>query len=192
MNDFSIYLELGWKHILDLNGSDHILFILSLIGVYLFRDWRKVLVLVTAFTIGHSATLALSVFEAVQFRSALIELLIPITIVITALFNLLRKNRTEHAQQLKYGAALLFGLIHGLGFSGYLKSLLGADENIVMELLAFNLGLELGQLVVVTVVLSLAHLFVKVKVKQADWSLFLSAATFGAGMMMVMDRLPAL
>ena len=137
MSQFGLYFQLGKEHILDYaNGYDHILFVLALCAVYLLRDWKKILILITAFTIGHSLTLALSVFEVVKINAKLIEFLIPVTIFITALSNIIKRGPTysETLVQLNYAYALFFGLIHGLGFSGYLKALLG-KEKIVSQLL---------------------------------------------------------
>lgn len=189
MQEFALYFQEGWQHILDLNGYDHILFVFALCAVYLLNDWKKVLVLITAFTIGHSVTLALSVLNVVTVASSLIEFLIPVTIVITALSNVLRKSSAPGRMQLNYFFALFFGLIHGLGFSNYLKSMLGSQADIVQPLLAFNLGLEFGQLVIVGVILLIAQLFVKIiHIQRRDWTMFLSAAIFGIAFMMSVER----
>jgi hypothetical protein len=153
MQDFFLYFELGWQHICDWRGYDHILFVTVLCGTYLLADWRKVLVLVTAFTIGHSITLALSVLNIIHINTSLIEFLIPVTIVITSLINILNKQRSNTTIRLSYFLALFFGLIHGMGFSNYLKSLLGATSNVTTELFAFNVGLEFGQVLIVINVL---------------------------------------
>ncbi|MGB3586189.1 MAG: HupE/UreJ family protein, partial [Tunicatimonas sp.] len=155
MSTFSLYFNLGLTHILDILGYDHILFVVALCALYMLRDWRKVLILITAFTIGHSITLALATLNIIQVNVALIEFLIPVTIFITAVSNILRsqKNVSPSRVQLNYAYALFFGLIHGMGFSNYLRSLLGKEEDITVPLLAFNLGLELGQIVIVAIVL---------------------------------------
>ena len=138
----------------DLNGIDHILFVAALCIRYQFDDWKKLLWLVTAFTLGHSITLALSVFNIVNYSVNWIEFLIPVTIVITAISNVFVKKFVYKAKfPLIYFFAAFFGLIHGLGFSNYLKSLLSKEGNIIPELLAFNLGLEAGQLVIVLAIL---------------------------------------
>jgi len=161
MNDFQIYLHLGFKHIIDLAGSDHILFIVALTARYIWSDWKQLLVLVTAFTIGHSITLALSVMQWVNIPVNLIELLIPVTIVITALVNFGVKSFDFRSKYpIIYFFALFFGLIHGLGFSNYLRSLLGKEESILPPLFSFNLGLELGQLLIVSVILIISFIFV--------------------------------
>lgn len=152
MSEFSLYFGLGKEHILDyLNGYDHILFVLALCAVYSVHDWKKILILVTAFTIGHSITLALATLEIISVKGELIEFFIPLTIFITAAGNLFRTEKSVDKSnvQLNYVFALFFGLIHGLGFSNFLRSLLGKDHGIVSQLLAFNLGLELGQIIVV-------------------------------------------
>lgn len=193
MENFALYFELGWQHILDLQGYDHILFVAVLCGIYLIRDWRKVLILVTAFTVGHSITLALSVYDQVRFDTAIIELLIPVTIVITAVTNIFNKKQATDRITFNYIMALLFGLIHGLGFSNYLKSLLGKDSSVVQELLAFNIGLEIGQILIVAVILLISFLAVQIfQVKRREWNLFLSSAIFGIAFLMALERLTTL
>lgn len=191
MQDFPLYFELGFQHILDWQGYDHILFVSALCALYTFKNWPRVLWLVTAFTLGHSITLALSVLDQVKLPAAWIEFLIPVTIMVTALFNIFNKSLSLQAARLAYGLALVFGLIHGLGFSNYLKSLLGSGTNIVTELLAFNLGLEVGQVLIVTAVLSLSWLALQVfRVLRREWSLVLSSLILGMALMMALSRLP--
>lgn len=193
MQDFWLYFQLGREHIADWQGYDHILFVTALCLRYMLKDWKKVLILVTAFTIGHSITLALSVFNVINIPSAWIEFLIPVTIVITALSNL-RKTDIEPKRKfpLVYFYALFFGLIHGLGFSNYLKSLLGKSSNVVSELLAFNLGLEAGQLLIVAGVLLVSWLFVSLfKVPRREYIVFMSGAIFGIALIMAIERFPS-
>jgi hypothetical protein len=193
MQDFSLYFELGWQHILDWKGYDHILFVMVLCGTYLLSDWRKVLILVTAFTVGHSITLALSVFKLVHINTSLIEFLIPVTILITASSNILAGKSKPKGMQLKYILALFFGLIHGLGFSNYLNSLLGKSTNIVAELFAFNVGLEFGQIVIVISILLISFILINIfKIKRWDWNFFLSSAIFGISFIMAAERWPNL
>lgn len=189
MSDFPLYFSLGREHILDWRGYDHILFLFALCGVYLLADWKRVFLLVTAFTIGHTLTLALSVFDKIQVSSAWIEFLIPLTIVITSMLNLGRKATENTHSRWIYFLALFFGLIHGMGFSNYLKSLLGADTSIITQLLAFNLGLEFGQIIIVITILALAQLLVsKWKVIHREWIIFLSAAVFSLALQMCIER----
>lgn len=193
MQDFPLYFELGWQHILDWKGYDHILFVMVLCGTYLLSDWRKVLILVTAFTVGHSITLALSVFKLIHVNTALIEFLIPVTILITASSNILAGKSKPKGMQVKYVLALFFGLIHGLGFSNYLNSLLGKSTNIVAELFAFNIGLEAGQIIIVISILLISFILINIfKIKRWDWNFFLSSATFGISFVMAAERWPGL
>lgn len=192
MDLFSIYFQLGLEHILDVNGYDHILFVIALCALYTFADWKKVLILVTAFTVGHSLTLALAIFNIVGVNSDLIEFLIPVTILITAFSNIVRKSSSlsRGKIQANYGFALFFGLIHGLGFSNYLKSLLGKSSNVVVELLAFNIGIEIGQIIIVLAFLVITSLVAFVaSVSQRDWRLVISSAVAGIALMLMVDKI---
>jgi len=192
MQDFPLYFQLGWQHILDWKGYDHILFVVVLCGTYRLPEWRKVLILVTAFTIGHSITLALSVLSLIRINTALIEFLIPVTIVITAATNILSGKPKNKGIPVKYILALFFGLIHGMGFSNYLKSLLGKSTSIVAELFAFNIGLEFGQVVIVLGILLISFVIINlIRVKQWNWNFFLSSAIFGIAFMMAAERISA-
>jgi hypothetical protein len=192
MQDFWLYFQLGWQHILDWQGYDHILFVVVLCVTYAISDWRRVLILVTAFTVGHSVTLALSVFKVITINTSLIEFLIPVTILITATANILNKKPKNRGTNFKYLLALFFGLIHGMGFSNYLKSLLGKSTSIVVELLAFNLGLEVGQVIIVVGILLLSFLLIWiVKIKRWDWNFFISSAIFGISFIMAAERFSA-
>jgi len=190
MSEFLLYLELGFDHILDVNGYDHILFVIALCATFLLRDWKKVLILVTAFTIGHSITLALATLGVVNFRTDVIEFLIPVTILLTAVANLFKKDRAFDSPkvQTNYVLALIFGLIHGLGFSNYLRALLGKDESIVSQLLAFNLGLELGQIIIVAIFLIISFILVDIfGAKRRDWKMVISSAVGGIALMLMFE-----
>lgn len=193
MDQFLTYFEVGFGHIVSKQmGVDHILFIVALAIRYQFGDWKKLLILVTAFTIGHSITLALSVFNIVNYSVAWIEFLIPVTIVITALSNFFVKKFSFNSRfPLIYFFALFFGLIHGLGFSTYLKSMLGKDASIIWELLAFNVGLEAGQLLIVLVMLIISFIFVQLfKCNRREFLLFISGGAFAAALLMALERVP--
>jgi hypothetical protein len=194
MSEFGMYFQMGFKHIADLRGIDHILFIAALSLRYQFADWKKVLILVTAFTIGHSITLALSVFNIVNYSQAWIEFLIPVTILITAFSNLFVKKFTFKGRfPAIYFFALFFGLIHGLGFSNYLKSILGRDSHILVQLLAFNLGLEVGQLLIVFAILLVSLIFVTIlKTSRREYLLYLSGGIFALALQMAIERYQAL
>lgn len=193
MSEFTLYFGLGKEHILDyLNGYDHILFVLALCALYSIHDWKKILILVTAFTIGHSITLALATLEIISVKGELIEFFIPLTIFITAAGNLFRTEKSidKSNVQLNYVFALFFGLIHGLGFSNFLRSLLGKDHSIVSQLLAFNLGLELGQIIVVALFLAVSFILVDLaKVSRRDLKMVLSSAIAGIALVLLKDRI---
>ena len=178
METFRLYFQLGTQHILDIRGYDHILFVIALTTIYQIKDWGKVLVLVTAFTIGHSITLALATIRVINLNAQLIEFLIPVTIFVTAMSNMLRNRPEQNTKriQMNYWLALFFGLVHGLGFSNYLKSLLGKDTSILTQLLAFNVGLEMGQIVIVLIFLVCTFLFIDlIGVSRRDWRLIISS-----------------
>jgi tetrahydromethanopterin S-methyltransferase subunit E len=193
MSEFGLYFELGREHILDyINGYDHILFVLALCAIYLVRDWKKILILITAFTIGHSITLALATMQIISVKSELVEFLIPLTIFVTASSNLFRKEESIDKQniQINYFFALFFGLIHGMGFSNYLRAILGKSHSILSPLLAFNLGLELGQVIVVTIFLIISYILVVwLKVSRRDWKMVLSSAIAGIAFILMKDRM---
>jgi len=193
MRDFGFYFRLGWEHIISANALDHQLFIAALAAIYLLQDWRQVLILVTAFTIGHSLTLALSVLDIVRFPSNWVEFLIPVTIVVTAFSNLFQKKFTSRSVSINYFLALFFGLIHGMGFANTLRFILAKDQNLGWGLLGFNLGLEVGQIVVVMIVLLIAHVMVNlIRIKRKEWVIFLSALVLGLAFKIAVERIPAL
>jgi ABC-type antimicrobial peptide transport system permease subunit len=188
MSDFQLYLLTGFEHISDLKGYDHILFIMALCAVYQLRQWKRLLVLVTAFTIGHSITLALATLKVITVNSAFIEFLIPITIFFTCFLNFFRKEKTQK-DIVRYFFAAFFGLIHGLGFSNFLIALLGKEENITIPLLAFNIGLEIGQLLIVFVTLLVSFVLTSIfRVKVRDWNLILSGAVAGISITLIAGK----
>lgn len=192
MSEFELYFGLGRDHILDSNGYDHILFVIALCILYSIKEWRRVLVLVTAFTLGHSITLALATLEIIHVNTALIEFLIPVTILITAVSNIVRKEERASAKslQLNYVYAAFFGLIHGMGFSNYLRSILGRDETIFTQLFAFNVGLEFGQIVVVVIFLVAGFLLVDLfGVNRRDWKLVISSAIAGIALILMKNNI---
>jgi HupE / UreJ protein len=196
MDDFKLYFGIGWEHIMSLSALDHLLFIAALVAIYLINDWKQVLILVTAFTIGHSLTLALSVYNIIKIQDKWVEFLIPCTIIITALSNLFQKNFTPipiaiGTIRINYFLALFFGLIHGLGFANTIRFMLADDQNLGVGLFGFNLGLELGQIVVVTVLLLFAYVIINLlKIARRDWVIFLSAAVFSLALKIALERIP--
>jgi hypothetical protein len=196
MSEFFIYLQLGYQHITDLKGFDHILFIIALCAIYSIIQWKEMLILTTAFTVGHSFTLGLSTLGFITIDSGLIEFLIPITIIATCLINFFHKFQKSIYIQPKrnkfsrYVVASLFGLIHGLGFSNYLKSLLGEENSIIKPLFSFNLGLELGQILIVIIVLLLNFLMISgFNIRRRTWNLILSGIVFGMSLMLVFEKI---
>lgn len=188
---FKDYFAIGWEHILAWGAWDHLLFILALSAIYTFKDWKQVLVLVTAFTIGHSITLALSAFNVIRYNSGWIEFLIPVTIVITGISNTFVKKYNPRGIRINYYLALFFGLIHGMGFASGLKSLLGRETNITVPLLGFNVGLEAGQIVAVFFLLLLALICMTLlRVARRDYVLFMSGGAAIAALIMALDRVP--
>ena len=199
-NTFGVYLQLGFEHISDLAGYDHILFIIALCAIYQIAQWKKVLLLATAFTIGHSITLAMVVFNLLPVNSAWIEFLIPVTILCTALYNAITytSENTKHNLRfanLNYWLALIFGFIHGMGFSNFLRASLlpGEESQLWLQLLAFNLGVELGQFTIVLFVLIIAFIMTRqLKVAPKSWNLFISGGAFGLALVMALERIPNL
>ncbi len=184
---FASYFQLGFEHITDLNGYDHMLFLLVLCAAYVYTDQKKILVLVTAFTVGHSITLALAVLNVIPVNSDWIEFLIPVTIVVTAAKNLVAKQ--EKTTLASYVMALGFGLIHGMGFSNYLRSLLG--DELIMPLFAFNVGLEMGQLLVVAAIFLLQFALIKtISVKPRYWNVLISIVSGGISLLLAAQRIP--
>ncbi|MBN8674769.1 MAG: HupE/UreJ family protein [Chitinophagales bacterium] len=191
MSDFNFYFGLGWEHIMSPDALDHLLFIAALAAIYLLKDWKQVLILVTAFTIGHSLTLALSVLDLIRFPSEWVEFLIPCTIVITAISNLFQKQFTTRSIRINYFLALFFGLIHGLGFANTIRFMLAKDQSLGMGLFGFNVGLEAGQIVVVgTLLLITQALISSFRINRREWVIFLSAAIFSLALKMSLERLP--
>jgi len=195
MSEFEAYFYIGKDHILDYReGYDHILFVIALSAMYLLRDWKHVLVLVTAFTVGHSITLALATLQIISVDFKLTELLIPITIFITAGSNIFRDEESVSGSgliQINYFYALFFGLIHGLGFSNNLRGLLGSKntDHFWVKLLGFNVGLEVGQIIIVVVFLIVSFIVVDLfSAARRDWKIIISSAVAGASLVLINER----
>lgn len=188
MQEFWTYVTLGFKHISDIKGYDHILFIITLCCIYSIQEWKKVLILVTAFTIGHSITLLLSALKIIVFSSYAIELLIPVTILLTSLLNLVY-TPTKTQQQIHYALALFFGCIHGMGFSNFFSAI-SMDDTILLELAGFNIGLEIGQILIVLLFFLLyALLKIWTTIKAHDWKLFFSGAGAAISISLIIERI---
>ncbi|HET9056180.1 MAG TPA: HupE/UreJ family protein [Chitinophagaceae bacterium] len=191
MVDFLFYFRFGWHHIISIDALDHQLFILALTAIYIIKDWKQVLLLVTAFTVGHSITLFLSVTETLTIKSKWVEFLIPCTIIITSLSNLFQKKFTSQSVRINYYLALFFGLIHGLGFANNIRMALASDQSLGWGLLGFNLGLEAGQIIVVMLVLLISVIVLNLfKANKREWVIFASACAFSIGLITALNRLP--
>jgi hypothetical protein len=182
MDNFIFFLKEGLFHVLDWNAYDHILFLIALAVVYDFKNWKKIVWLITLFTIGHTATLLLAAYNVISVNSKWVEFLIPVTIIITAVVNIFYSKNT--AKQVKTNTnlifALFFGLIHGLGFSGYFRLIIGSESNKLIPLLEFALGIEIAQIIIVFVVLVIGFLFQTVfRFSKRDWILMISALVIG-------------
>ncbi|MGZ3756639.1 MAG: HupE/UreJ family protein [Mucilaginibacter sp.] len=189
MPDFVFYFGLGWHHIISWDALDHQLFILALASVYTLKNVRQVLILVTAFTIGHSLTLALSVMDIIRFSSKWVEFLIPCTIFITALNNILLVDKKNVSARINYYLALGFGLIHGMGFANAIRIMLAKDQTIGWGLFGFNIGLEIGQIFVVAIILLVAQMLLNfLKVPRRDWIFFISSGVFALAIKMAVER----
>jgi hypothetical protein len=189
---FSTYFQLGIEHITDLAGYDHILYLVAMCAIYSYLQWKKVLILVTAFTVGHSVTLALAALNIVQVDAAWIEFLIPLSIFLMAVFNLVQQSpRESRGFEWNYLITLVFGLIHGLGFSNFFRSLLGKEAAIVYPLFSFNVGLELGQVLIVSIFLVLNYFALRyLKLSQRVWTLAASGTAILLSAMMLVERFP--
>lgn len=197
MSVFATYFKLGFLHICSWQATDHLTFLLALCAPYVLADWRRVVVLVTSFTVGHSITLALATLGVLGINSPLVEALIPVTIMVTALVDMWRISPALLVRQSTRPAsifwvvpnvlAVAFGLIHGLGFSTYLRELLGAQHRPIVELLSFNLGVELGQLLVVSAIMLLGFIVLRgFRVARRDWVLVTSGAALGIAALLLL------
>ncbi len=193
MQDFYMYFHLGWDHIISFNALDHILFITALTVVYDISEWRRVLILITAFTIGHATTLVLSVTDLIRFNATWVEFAIPCTIVVTAIFNLIRFDQSNRSARLNYLLALFFGLVHGMGYANAIRFMLSRDQHLGWSIFSFNLGLEIGQIFVVLLILLLTYVFTQwFAIKRRDWVIFLSSAVFALALEMAIYRIPSI
>ena len=191
MDDFMLYFKMGLYHVLDFSAYDHILFLIVLAVVFNFKQWKKVLWLVTLFTIGHSITLALSAFEITKIKVAVIEFLIPLTIFITGLVNIITINKTAKGNEnINLLFALFFGLIHGLGFSNYFKMMVGREEDKLFPLIEFALGIEAAQIIIVLGILSIGTLILSLKkIKREYWILISSSIVILISIKMMFERI---
>ena len=191
MDTFILYFKMGFYHVLDFSAFDHVLFLIVLAVVFNFNQQRKVFWLITLFTIGHSITLSLSAFGFLTAPSKLIEFLIPVTILLTGCINVFRaKKAASGKESINLVFALFFGLIHGLGFSTYFKMMVSKDEDKIMPLLEFALGIEVSQIIIVFAVLVLGSLLnFFTRVSKRDWILVASSIVIGISLQMMLERM---
>jgi len=192
MDNFIFFLKEGLYHVLNWDAYDHILFLIALAVVYDFKNWKKVLWLITLFTIGHTITLFLAAYKIIAVNTNLVEFLIPVTILITALFNIFyaksASKNTKTNTNLIF--ALFFGLIHGLGFSGYFKILIGKSSSKLIPLLEFALGIEIAQIIIVFVILVVGFIFQTFfRFSKRDWILIISSIVIGAVLPMLKNTI---
>ena len=199
MSSFASFLELGLHHILTLQAADHLLFLATLVLAHELGKWRPLLILITAFTFGHSLTLALATLNVVQVNAKAVEALIPATIIVTSVVNLWTWRQGRRANDPpprdaavlwpRYAMALAFGLIHGLGFSSVLRGLLGTEESLLLPLLAFNIGIELAQIIVLAILAVLGTLFTWRLFDRRGYVLTASGITLGCATQMLISRI---
>lgn len=192
MSEFWVYFQIGLRHVLNIHAYDHVLFLMALTVPFLFKDWQRILLLVTLFTLGHTTALLLSVYQIVFIKAHIIEFLIPITILIAALFNLFSSGKPskKESANLVFFITLFFGIIHGLGFSNYFKTLLGNGAQAKLTpLLEFALGIEAAQIVVVFVVLFLGYIMqTAFRFSRRDWILLASAFIIGVVLPLIIEN----
>jgi len=194
MSEFLTFLHVGFRHITNVEAYDHMLFVTTLCAVYRLKEWKKILVLVTAFTIGHSLTLVLSALDIIRVPASLVEILIPVTILLTALHNIGMKSTSgstfSRTISVNYSLAMFFGLVHGMGFSNYFRTLMGDSGNIILPLFSFNAGIELGQMLIVLCFFgALLVLSQFLKIKHREWTLFISGAGAGVAVILILKGL---
>lgn len=191
MSEFWIYFEIGIRHVITINAYDHILFLIALAVPYTFKDWKRVLILVSLFTIGHTAALLLSVYGVVLVKVNLIEFLIPITILITALFHLFSAGKLHKKESLGTIGfiTLFFGIIHGLGFATYFKSIIGGTtNNKLLPLLEFATGIEAAQIIIVLIALLVSYCVQTLfRFSKKDWTLVMASFVIGVVLPMIID-----
>ncbi len=194
MNDFWFYIKLGFDHVLDFGAYDHILFLAALAIPFTFKDWKKVIILATIFTIAHCSSLALSVYGVLSVDVGLIEFLIPVTIALTALINVYKAFKKEKTNRMQFigWATAFFGLIHGFGFSNYFNMLMAEEEEKLLPLLGFATGIEFSQVAIILSVLFLGYLFLNlVRVKRRRFVIFTSVLIVLITIPMLMETFPS-
>ena len=179
MSDFWLFLKLGLYHVLDWQAYDHILFLIVLVAAYNFSNWKRIFILVSLFTLGHTVSLLLANYNVVTVSSKWIEFLIPVTILVAALYNLFTSGKGSKNEKLGlfYFITIFFGLIHGFGFASFFVRL---DESGFIPLLEFALGVELAQIIIVFVVLLISFVAQRIfRFNKRDWIMIVSSIVIG-------------
>jgi hypothetical protein len=181
IESFLKFFELGLYHILNFDGYDHILFVMIISIPFIFKDWKHLLIFISLFTLGHSISLLLGVYDIVNLNVNVTEWLIPVTIFFTALYNVFTAGKSNYRHSyLLYAVILFFGLVHGLGFSNAFKLLVSTKESTFMSIIEFAVGVEIGQLIIVTCVLIFNFIFQNIfRFSRRDWVLVISSIILG-------------
>ena len=181
LQSFLKFLELGLYHILNFDGYDHILFVIIVSVPFIFKDWKRLLILISVFTLGHTLSLILGVYDIVNLNVNVTEWLIPITIFFMAVYNILTAEKSKQRRPyLMYGIVLFFGLVHGLGFANAFESLVHSKENTILSILEFSIGIEIGQFIIVLRTLILSFVFQSIfRFSNRDWVLVISSIILG-------------
>ncbi|MBC7439170.1 MAG: HupE/UreJ family protein [Flavobacterium sp.] len=191
MSEFWIYFQIGLRHVLNIKAYDHILFLIALTVPYSFKDWKRVLILISIFTLGHTISLLLSLFGIISIKAVFVEFLIPVTILITAFFNLFTSGKSSKKESISIIGfiTLFFGIIHGLGFSNYFKSILsGSAKEKLIPTLEFALGIEAAQIIVILIVLILSFAVQTIfRFSKRDWTLVMSSFVIGVVLPMIIE-----
>ena len=191
MDEFWIYLKLGLTHVLDVNAYDHVLYLIALVASYTFFQWKRVIWLVTIFTIGHTLSLVLAGYDILQVSMAWVEFLIPVSIILAAIYNLTIAGRRNQNKKkvLLYIVTLFFGLVHGFGFSSYFQMLASKKDQILTMLIEFALGIELAQIIVVLMVLIIGFIVRRAfRVATRDWILVTSSIVIGMALPILFEK----
>lgn len=191
MQEFWIFFKIGLSHVMNIHGYDHVLFLIALTVPYAFKDWKRMLLLITIFTVGHTIALLLSVFNIIVVKANIVEFIIPITILITAFYNLFTAGKSSKKESITFigFVTLFFGIIHGLGFSNYFKTILSGEAiDKLPNLFEFALGIEVAQIIVVLVVLLLSFIFQTLfRFNKRDFTLTMSAFVIGVVIPLIID-----
>ena len=193
MQDFIFYFKTGWSHIISWDATDHLYFITALAVIYTFSAWKRVLILITAFTIGHAITLYLSALDIIRVDVEMVEFAIPCTIVVTAASNLINRRNDGWTGRIQYALALCFGLIHGMGYANFIRMMLSSEQDLIWSLFCFNLGLECGQIFVVLFILMvIGFLQIMGWLSQRQWVVACSLTILVLSLFQAIERFPFL